>query len=336
MVRSGRSNTGGTHGGSAPSRFHGFVGASPAMRRLYRRIEQFATAHIPVLILGESGTGKDLAARAIWRISDPEQPFVVANCAAIPASLMESELFGHARGAFTGATRRHTGILARADGGVLFLDEVAELPRHVQAKLLRAIESGEYRPVGGEAMQRSRFRVIAATNRDLEALAARGEFREDLLHRLGAARLILPALRDRREDIPALVQAFAAGARKGVGRAPRFTARAMELLRRHEWPGNVRQLRNVVEAVAAIAPRGTVDAEHVAEFLGVPSDSSENHGLPSLTETVREAERQAIREALIRAGGNRELAAELLDVSPATLYRRLAELDPLEPDDSQN
>jgi len=314
----------------APETLHGMLGRTPAMRSVSYRIERFARLPIPVLILGESGTGKELAARAISRIVGSEKPFVVVSCAAIPPTLIESELFGHERGAFTGAVRRHTGLLAQADGGILFLDEVAELPLHAQAKLLRAIETQEYRLVGGEVTQRSRFRVIAATHRDIDAMVRKGEFRDDLVHRLGAARIVIPPLRERLDDLPLLAERFLCSFREAKGdEGPvRLTRPALELLRRAEWPGNVRQLRNVIEAAAAMAAGNAVEPQHLAEFL-VKSDRQtlQDGSVPTLADAVRRAEHETIRRALERAEGDRALAARWLGISLATLYRKVAQLD---------
>ena len=308
------------------------VGNSPPMRRVYREIDRLARPQVPILLLGETGTGKDMAARAISQIWGPDRPFVVVCCAVIAANLIESELFGHERGAFSGAWRRHEGFVAQADRGILFLDEIAELPLQSQATLLRVIETGEYRRVGGERTLRSDFRLLAATNRDLDALVAEGRFRRDLLHRLGAARIALPPLRERLADLPLLSASFLRAHRHGEGAGkPLVPSKdAMSLLRRSEWPGNVRQLRNVIEAVAAVVSDGEIEPRHVSAFLSRASrdsSASENEPLPSLADVVARAEAQAIGEALRRSGGNRVLAASWLGISPATLYRKLADLD---------
>ena len=308
------------------SDFHGMIGRSDAMRTVYERIERFAALPIPVLILGETGTGKEMVAQAIHQIYGQNRRYVPVNCAAIAKSLFESELFGHEAGAFTGATRRHAGILAQADGGILFLDEIGELPLSTQAKLLRVLESGEYRPVGGEQLRRASFRLIAATNQDPALLVEQGRFRIDLLHRLGSARVTIPPLRERAEDIQPIAEEFLRRVRESRGWGPAwFSADAVTLLRTADWKGNVRELRNVIEAVAAVATDGCIDVPHLLDFL--PSKrpgTSAGSPLPSLAEVLRTAEESAIREALLRAQGNRDRAAALLGVSVATLYRRLA------------
>ncbi|MDP9348537.1 MAG: sigma-54 dependent transcriptional regulator [Gemmatimonadota bacterium] len=317
---------------TAPRRktdFHGMIGRSPAMMNLYQRIERFARARIPLLIHGETGTGKEMVAQAVREISGCGSRYVAVNCAAIPQSLLESELFGHRQGAFTGAIRSHAGLLVQADGGILFLDEIAELPVETQAKLLRVLETGEVRPVGGEQARRVSFRLIAATNQDLDALVARKRFRLDLLHRLGAARILLPPLRQRKQDIPLLAEEFVHRFRDAHPEGPvGFVSEALDLLCRAEWPGNVRELRNVVEAAAATSSV-QVEAEQVREFI--PANPSRVRlgitlagAVPTLAEVQRLAEREAIRTALEQSGGNRDEAAGLLGISPATLYRRLA------------
>lgn len=307
------------------SDFHGMIGRSPAMRAVYDRIERFAALPIPVLVLGETGTGKEMVAQAIRQISGSSRRYVPVNCAAIAKNLFESELFGHEAGAFTGATRRHAGILAQADGGILFLDEIGELPLSTQAKLLRVLESGEYRPVGGDQTRRASFRLIAATNQDLSLLVEQDRFRLDLLHRLGAARIVVPPLRERAEDIQPMAEAFLRRIRESRGWGPAWlTPDAVALLHAAEWGGNVRELRNVVEAVAAVAPDGCIDAHHIQEFLPASAPGQAGGTLPTLAEALRMAEMSAIQEALKRAGGNRDRAAALLGVSVATLYRRLS------------
>jgi len=241
------------------------IGCSAAMQRVRGRIERFARSPVPILIVGETGTGKELCAEAIFRLSG-YAPFVPLNCAAIPEGVAESELFGHERGAFTGAVQSRVGVVAQAHGGTLFLDELAELPGPLQAKLLRTLESGEYRPVGAADVRRSLFRILAATSGDLRASVAAGRLREDLLHRVSAVRIALPPLRARLEDIPPLaadlLRRYRARAQAGPAR---ITPDACALLMQQPWPGNVRELRNVIEASAAAA--GSGEAIGVAEVM---------------------------------------------------------------------
>jgi DNA-binding NtrC family response regulator len=306
---------------------YGLVGQSDAMRHVFGRIERLARSPIPLLLLGETGTGKDVAARAIHQLFGSSRPYVAVNCAAIPKELVESELFGHEAGSFTGATRRHTGLLTRANGGTLFLDEIAELSPSVQAKLLRALD-GEFRPVGGDRTLSSRFRLIAATNRDLHELVERKRFRLDLLHRLGAARITLPPLRARLDDLPLLASEFLAQLRviRGGHGPDQMTPAALRYCAAHDWPGNIRQLRHVIEAAASVSAGATVELEDIQEFLAPATAPAGRAEIATLAEVVDHAEMEAIRRALSLAGGDRGQAAALLGISPSTLYRRLSAL----------
>jgi len=304
---------------------HKLLGRSAAMQQVRERIQRVAHSPVPVLILGDTGTGKEVCAEGIARLSG-RTPFLPVNCAAFPESLAESELFGHERGAFTGAVRSHPGVIALANGGVLFLDELAELPAPVQAKLLRTLESGEYRPVGATKTLRSDFRILAATSGDLDRAITSGRLRADLVHRLGAVRLSLPPLRQRLEDIPLLAEEFL---RHYLEKCPcgpaRIAPEACAVLMQHDWPGNLRELRNVIEAAAAVARSDdAVGMLHVLEVLPRSADwKAMPEAFPSLAEVRLEAERRAILEALRRVEGNRERAAKLLHISEATLYRKL-------------
>jgi two-component system response regulator HydG len=301
------------------------IGRTAVMRQVRDHIQRIARSPVPVLIVGETGTGKELCAEAIGILSG-RTPLIPVNCAALSESLVESELFGHERGAFTGALRTHLGVIAAADGGTLFLDELAEVSSAVQAKLLRTLESGEYRPLGSTKVMRSQFRILAATNSDLEHIVSTGLLRTDLFHRLGAVRIRLPPLRERLEDIPVLAEDFLRRYLERSDHGPsRISPEACDALTRCYWPGNVRQLRNVVEAAAALAgAEPAVGIDHVVEVLGpataepTPADTP-----PSLSDVRLQAERQAIVDALRRTGGNREQAARLLCISEATLYRKL-------------
>jgi two-component system nitrogen regulation response regulator GlnG len=244
---------------AAPSEAE-LLGDSPAMRELFRAVGRLAQAPLSVLVVGETGTGKELVARALHRHSPrAARPFVALNTAAIPAELLESELFGHEAGAFTGAGKRHVGRFEQADGGTLFLDEIGDMPAALQTRLLRVLAEGEFFRVGGRELIRVDVRVIAATHQDLDARVADGRFRADLLHRLDVVRLALPPLRARREDIPALAQRFLAQASARLGGAPkRFGPEALARLQAHAWPGNVRELENLCWRLAALAPGETV------------------------------------------------------------------------------
>lgn len=314
--------------------FAGLVGRSDAIRKVYRRIRRFADSPMPIVLIGETGTGKELCARAIWREYGRKRPFVPVNCAAIPESLVDSRLFGHEKGAFTGATRARDGLVSRAHGGILFLDEIMELEGEVQARLLRTLEEGEYRKVGGERPLRSRFRLVAATKEDPAKLTRRGRFRKDFFHRLGLLRIRIPPLRQRKSDIPRLARYFLQRYRKRCGRRrpTSFRENALALLQQPAWEGNVRQLLNVVEASAAVTAGEQVEREAVLEFLpvrvpgGPVSPYAHADELPTLEEAVIHAEKRAITAALARTGGNKLEAAKLLDVSESTLHRKISRI----------
>ena len=263
---------------SAPT--HALLGESAAMREVFRLIGRVAASDLNVLITGETGTGKELVARALHEESARrEQPFVALNTAAIPSELLESELFGHEAGAFTGAQRRHVGRFEQADGGTLFLDEIGDMPLPLQTRLLRVLAEGEFFRVGGRELIRVDVRVIAATHQDLEALVADGRFRADLLHRLDVVRLQLPPLRERRGDVARLAENFLAIASRKLGApAKRFAAPALEVLGAHDWPGNVRELENVCWRLAAMAPGETITAFDLQGVLST-APMSTPHGM---------------------------------------------------------
>lgn len=308
--------------------FHGLVGASAGMQEVYRQIDLFAPADVPVVITGETGTGKGLAARALHELAGPERPFVDVNCAQRDDDLVRSRLFGHRKGAFTGAVEDRGGMLARADGGVLFLDEVAELSLDVQAMLLKALEEGRYRPVGSDRTVSSDFRLVAATNRDLAERVDEGAFRDDLRYRLGMARIHLPPVREREGDVPLLAREFLCRYGDSEDDVPEeLTPDAIAALEAFHWPGNVRQLQQAVRT-AAVHARGepTVGVSHVREALwrvdaGPRGDVGGSLDLERLLATT---ERRAIRTALERTGGHRERTAELLGIGVSTLYRKLS------------
>ncbi|HET8732515.1 MAG TPA: sigma-54 dependent transcriptional regulator [Anaeromyxobacteraceae bacterium] len=294
------------------------VAESPVMRSVLLRARDFADADAPVMILGESGTGKEILARAI-HANGPRRdaPFVAVNVAALPADLLESELFGHARGAFTGATVDKQGLFETADGGTLFLDEIAEMPPALQAKLLRAVQDGEVRRVGDTRSFGVDVRLVCATHRDLDALVERGAFREDLYYRLQVLVLRVPPLRDRREDVLPLARLLlAAEKRPGKG----FSAAAEKALLAHDWPGNVRELGNAVKHGAALARGGVVEPEHLPE--GLRSTARTRKVAPAMR-PLAEVEREHVMRVLEACGGNQVEAARVLRISRSTLWRML-------------
>ncbi|HEX9283868.1 MAG TPA: sigma-54 dependent transcriptional regulator [Gemmatimonadales bacterium] len=311
------------------------VGVSGAMDALRALIARVAPTEARVLITGESGTGKELVASAIHRQSPrAAKPFVCVNSAAIPKDLVESEMFGHERGAFTGATERRVGRFELADGGTLLLDEVGDLGPDAQAKLLRVLETGVIERLGGEKPVTVDVRVIAATNKDLSRAAQRGQFREDLLFRLNVLPVHIPPLRERPEDVPPLLRHFAAKQAARLGRPVRFDAGAVQLLASYAWPGNVRELANLVERLAILATGETITADDVARVVprdgGPPAAPSEGWSDVALSEALDQFERTLIARALSAARGNVADAARKLATDRANLYRRMRRLG-LEP-----
>lgn len=304
------------------------VGRSPAMARVRDLIRRVAPSDARVLITGESGTGKELAATAIHGLSARRgRPLVRVNSAAIPRELVESEMFGHERGAFTGATERRRGRFELADRGTLFLDEVADLGPEAQAKLLRVLETGVVERVGGSAPVPVDVRILAATHRDLRREAAEGRFREDLLFRLEVVPLHMPPLRERTEDIPPLVAHALERLRSRHGLpSPHITPDGMAALRGYRWPGNVRELLNIVERLAILHPGGSVGPEEVIRVLPGTPTSGETPGALSLSEQMDRTERRLIEEALSRAAGSVAEAGRLLRTDRANLYRRMRRL----------
>jgi len=302
------------------------IGRSPAMQRLYRTLDKVAATDATVLVTGESGTGKELVARVLHRSSPRAgRPFVAVNCAAIPDTLMESELFGHERGAFTGAVRRREGRFEEANGGTLFLDEISSMTVALQAKLLRVLQERRFSRLGAGGEVACDVRVVAASNRDLAQLVASGEFRDDLYYRLNVVPIAVPPLRDRREDIPLLAEAFRerAARRYGVGVGP-LSGPVMRLLEEHGWPGNVRELANTVERLVLLAEGGEVRAEDLpAEIRGHGAAQACPFCLPPEGLVWEEMERSLLEQALERADGNRAAAARLLGLSYKTLLYRL-------------
>jgi two-component system response regulator AtoC len=311
------------------------IGASDAMREVQALIDRAARSTATVLLLGESGTGKELAARAVHeRSARKGKPFVKLHCGALPDNLLESELFGYEKGAFTGAVNRKPGRVELADGGTLFLDEIGDISPATQVKLLRVLQEREFERLGGTQTIKVDVRFVAATHRDLAAMSARGEFREDLYYRLNVIPMLLPPLRARPEDIEALVARFSAA----HGARVRFEPEAVALLRAQRWPGNVRQLQNFVERVVVLSDSPTITAQDVERELqrkvGAPAESTADAAhsapegaaaTPNLDARVRETEKNALKNALEKAKGNRTLAARLLGVSRRTLYNKLEE-----------
>ncbi|MFZ5894520.1 MAG: sigma-54-dependent transcriptional regulator [Myxococcota bacterium] len=303
------------------------VGQSPALRRVLDIATQAAPSTATVLILGESGTGKELIARFIHsKSARANGPFVAVNCAAIPESILEAELFGHERGAFTGATTRREGRFARARGGTLFLDEIGELSPAVQVKILRVLQEGEYEPIGGRT-EKSDARIVAATNRDLLAEVEAGRFREDLYYRLNVIALTAPPLRARREDIPLLADHFLGVYCKKNGRARLSVApEVLTKLSDYSWPGNVRELENVIERAAVLCPSGVIGLGDLPDAIAeatapAPSTLSFPLGTP-----LAEVEQRLIRETMKYTSGDKSLAAQLLGISTRTIYRKLGEM----------
>ncbi len=325
------------------------VGDSIRSKQLKRLIDKLGTSRWPVLVLGETGTGKEVVARTIHHMN-PDGPFVTIDCSALVGTIMESELFGHVKGAFTGAVGQKTGLIEAANGGTAFFDEIGELPLDLQAKLLRVLQEKEFRPVGSLFAKRSDFRVIAATNRDLSKEVERGTFRRDLYYRLNVVNLKLPSLRDRKEDIPMLVDHFL-----GVyGSGHRLAQEALDALLSYEWPGNVRELENCIQNMVAMHTGPLLTRNELpssiqnhlfarkAQALSVAVGSS---GMPAVRPVAAkveahvpcpadppvlplvELEKRAIRQALEYTRGDRGIAASLLGIGRTTLYRKLKEYE---------
>jgi len=305
------------------------VAASPSMIEVLETIERVAEFKATVLLTGESGTGKEVLARALHAQSPRrDEAFVAVNCGAIPENLLESELFGHARGAFTGADRARRGLFLEADGGTLFLDEVGELPPSLQVKLLRVLQEEEVRPLGESKSRQVDVRVIAATARDLEAEVSAGRFREDLFYRLNVMRIHVPALRDRRQDVPLLVDHFLEHFRCALGRPVRAIADdALARLVAHPWPGNVRELENVIERAVILARGDRLTVQELPTNVVHPDPGAgvAAVGDQSLRRARRAAEIEAIRSALRATGGNRTHAARVLEISHRALLYKLKE-----------
>ena len=314
---------------------HELVGSGPAMKKLCTQIDRVAASETRVCILGETGTGKELVARAIHEKSPrKEHPFITLNCAAVPAELIESELFGHEKGAFTGAAIRHLGKFEQADGGTLFLDEIGDMPVAMQAKLLRVLEEGEVERVGGDKPIKVNVRVVVATHRNLEDLVKQNAFRRDLFHRIYVFPLTLPPLRERPEDFPGLVAHFARQvARQNAWKEKIFTEEAIGELRKYGWPGNVRELRNIVERLILLASDENVAAADVRLILptsdfpsGGPSASADGNSAGTLAERTEAFEREVMLAEIRRHNFHMTNVARALGLERSHLYKKCQQL----------
>jgi DNA-binding NtrC family response regulator len=298
-------------------------GSSPAMQRVYEMIERVAPTDATVLVVGESGCGKELVANTIHQLSRRRGPFIAVNCGAIPSSLVEAELFGYEKGAFTGAARTHRGYFERAAGGTLFLDEITEMSADVQARLLRVLETAKFWRVGGDAEIRAEVRVIAATNRELAIAVGEGHLREDLMYRLAVFPIHVPPLRSRGDDVELLAQRFLDILNEEAGTAKGLSKSSLRLVRTHPWPGNVRELKNCVQRAFILA-----DAEvELESMIPCASADADQPGRLSFAvgSSLAEIERRTILVTLAHCRGNKRHAAQILGVSLKTLYNRLNE-----------
>jgi len=294
------------------------IGSTPAMVEIYKIVSQVAPTDATVVIEGETGTGKELVARMIHRFSNrATQPFVAVDCNAIPAALLESELFGAMRGAFTGADRDRVGVFEAANKGTVFLDEIGDIDAAFQAKLLRFLQEREIRPVGSPREKKVDVRVVLATNRDMQKLVEDGKFRDDLWHRLNVVRVRLPPLRERRSDIPLLTQYFLSKYNGRYNRDVKLTESGLKALKDFTWQGNVRQLQHLIERLTILTPNGRIDGEAVQDAI----DAMEPGGAAG--ETLAETEADQIRRVLAATGGNKSRAAAILGIERKTLYRKL-------------
>jgi DNA-binding NtrC family response regulator len=309
-----------------PGRFGKLFGQSERMLELYRQLGRVAPTNVTTLLIGESGTGKELAAHAIHELSTRRQrPFIAVNCGAISPNLIESEMFGHERGSFTGADRQHKGYFERADGGTLFLDEVTEMPLDLQVKLLRVLETGRFMRVGTNREISCDIRIIAATNRNPEQAVQEGKLREDLYYRLSVFPIQLPALRERGDDILFLARRFLQAQNQESGKNKAFSPQADEVLKQYEWPGNVRELKNFVRRAFILADGDVLDVDMLAPHVSPGGDADAAQVSVPVGETLAEADRRLILATLERCNGVKKQAALMLGISPKTLYNRLEE-----------
>jgi transcriptional regulator with PAS, ATPase and Fis domain len=314
-----------------PDSMHGVIGLSESLVEVYRVIDRVADTTCTILVTGESGTGKELVARAVHKASPrASKAFVAVNCGAIPEALLESELFGHARGAFTGAHANKVGRIAMAEGGTLFLDEIGEMPMSLQVKLLRVLQAREYSPVGDNRTLKADVRIVAATNVNLENAVQAGTFREDLYYRLNVIHLTVPALRERPEDVPMLVQHFLKKAKEKVGRTKigGVSRAAAQILADYQWPGNVRELENTIERAVLLCQGDLIEPKDLPQRLcGLGVEKRMSPRLPDsgldLRNAVESFENQLIRQALERTKWNKKQAANLLGLNRTTLVEML-------------
>jgi two-component system response regulator HydG len=303
------------------------VGDSPAMREVFALLRRVASSSAPVLLLGETGSGKGLMARALHKESRrASAPFVVINCAAIPDALLESELFGHVKGAFTGASSDRAGLFEQADRGTLFLDEIGEMTPPLQAKLLRVLETGKIRAVGADAEKQVDVRIVAATHRSLRQRASQGLFREDLLYRLDVVSLELPPLRERVDDLPRLIQKFAHDAqlRNPDSQPLRLSPAVLEALSRYAWPGNVRELEHVIERLTLLCPNGVASLDDLPKSIGAASSTTSELSFGDRVIPMRELQRRYVAWALQQLGGAKMATCERLGIDAKTLKRWLS------------
>ena len=324
----------------APALSHGLVGASPQIASIRHLIEKAARHRMPVLLLGESGTGKELVARGIYN-ANPRGQFVPIDCGSLVGTLMESELFGHVKGAFSGAIDNKKGLVELADGGTAFFDEIGDLPLEMQVKLLRLLQEREFRAVGSLHWRKVDIRIIAATHRDLRAEAAANRFRLDLFYRLNVCSIHLPPLRERRQDIPVLIDYFVEADRRAGLSGPHLTHEILGLLQHYDWPGNVRELKNCVDRMAAMCSEGAeqlalptalvnqmaAEAPPInvgsAAFADVPQFTAHRFDAPPPVISISQSQQRAIEQALAASGGERGRAARLLGIGRTTLYRKM-------------
>ncbi len=308
--------------------YGGIVGRAPEMEKLYRMIAKAAQSVHSVLILGESGTGKELVARSI-HFSGPfhDKPFIPVDCGSLVPTLIESELFGYVKGAFTGAVQSKDGLLAMAEGGTVFLDEIGEMPIDLQAKLLRAIQEKEIRPVGSTRRVNINVRILAATNRDLEQAVAQGSFRRDLYFRLNVLNLRIPPLRERRQDIPLLMAYFLERIAKDTGRTRTLSDGAMKAMLAFDWPGNVRELENCIERACALSSGPVLQTVDLPSTICGTNGRTPLNGEPAKIVPISELEKRTILNTILQLNGDKLLAARLLGIGKTTLYRKLKEYD---------